>query len=138
MASTSVKLGYGTLVRIGRGGTPTWTTLLGVGDVTFPEQIRPDVDVTHMQSPGETEEGIPGLRPLGDWTLSQHYVQGNAVDLLLSDLEGTGETVLLEITPPDGTAVQWSGYVKGWTPTFPVKSQQMADLKMTIMAKVVD
>lgn len=138
MVSTAVKLGKNTTVRIGRGATPTWTTLVGVGDVTFPEQVRPDVDVTHQASPGDTEEAIPGLRPLGDWTLNMHYVQGSAVDVLLTDLEGTGETVLLEITPPSGTAVKWTAYVKGWTPTFPVKEAQKADLRMTVMAKVED
>ena len=137
MASTGVKLGKGCRVRIGRGATPTWTTLIGVGDVTFPEQARSSVDVTHMDSPGMTEEEIPGLRPVAEWTLSQHYIQGNAVDVLLSDLEDTGESVLLEITPPDGTAVSWAAIVKGWTPTFPVKDKQTAELKMAVMAKVV-
>lgn len=137
MASTNVKLGHGTTVRIGRGATPTWTPLTGFDTVSFPDQTRADVDVTHSGSPGETEESIPGLRSASDWKLSKHFIQGDAQDVLLTDLEDTGESVLLEITPPSGTAVQWTGYVKGWVPMLPTKTQQMADLTMRIMARVV-
>lgn len=76
MASTNVKLGHGTTVRIGRGATPTWTPLTGFDTVSFPDQTRADVDVTHSGSPGETEESIPGLRSASDWKLSKHFIQG--------------------------------------------------------------
>jgi hypothetical protein len=82
-ATTGVKIGHGTTVRIGRGGTPTYTALVGFDTVAFPAQPRADVDTTHSGSPNETEESIPGLRAGADWTLSLHYVQGNAADVLL-------------------------------------------------------
>lgn len=135
-ATTAVKLGHGTTVRIGRGGTPTYTALVGFDTVSFPAQPRADVDTTHSSSPNETEESIPGLRAGADWTLALHYVQGNAADVLLLDLEDTKEIVLLEITPPGGAAVEWQGYVKQWTPTLPTKDKQTAELSMRILAKV--
>lgn len=138
MASTGVKLGHGSTVRIGRGVTPTWTSLTnGAGDITLPSQVRPNIDVTHMGSPNATEEAILGLFPVADWSLSLHYVQGNPVDVLLSDLVGTDEIVLLEITPAGGTALTWAASVSGWTPTLEVKGAQKAELKMIVMARVV-
>ena len=136
MASTGVKLGHGSTIRIGRGATPAWTNITGADTVSFPEQQRADVDVTCLTSPDETEESIPGLRSASDWSIDKHYVQGDAQDVLLLDLEDTGETIILEITPIGGTAVKWTAYVKGWTPTLPSKSQMMATLTLRVMAKV--
>ncbi|NEX45186.1 phage tail tube protein [Pseudotabrizicola algicola] len=139
MASTGVRLGHGTVIRIGRGGTPTpiWTTLSGCEDVTFPERARADEDVTSMDSPDETEEFIPALRTAADWTLTKHYVPEDAEDVLLTDLEDSKELVLLEITPPGADdPIIWQGYVKNWLPTLPVKGAMKGALTMKIMAKV--
>lgn len=137
MSSTGVRIGHGTVVRIGRGATPVWTTLTGCEDVTFPNQQRADEDVTSMDSPNETEESIAGLRAAADWKLTKHYVPDDAEDDLLTDLVSTREKVLLEITPPGSTTPRkWQGYVKGWTPTMPVKGAMKADLEMRIMASV--
>ena len=139
MASTGVKLGKNTVVRIGRGATPTWTTLSGCEDVSFPDRTRADEDVTSMDSPDDTEEFIPGLRTAADWTLTKHYVPEDPEDELLQDLEGSGELVLLEITPPGATIPHvWQGYVKKWLPTMPVKGAMKGELGMKIMAKVVE
>lgn len=138
MASVGVKLGHGTTVRIGRGATPTWTTLTGCEDVTFPDRTPSDEDVTSMDSPGFTEEFIPGLFTAPDWSITKHYVPEDAEDTLLSALEGTGEIVLLEILPKGATEPHtWQGYVKKWLPTAPVKGAMKAELMLKIMAKVV-
>jgi hypothetical protein len=136
MASTGVTLGHGTIVRIGRGATPTYTKLTGMKVVSFPDQPRADVDVTHLESPNQTEESIPGLRPVADWTVNKHYVEANADDILLAALELTGETVILEITPFGGDAQKWAAYVKQFTPTFPADDKMTADLTMRVMSKV--
>lgn len=138
MASTGVKLGHGSVVRIGRGVTPTWTTLTGVEDITFPDQTRGDEDVTSMDSPNETEEFIPSLRTAADWSLTKHYVPEDAEDVLLLSLEASGELVMLSILPKGATvAHQWQGYVKKWLPTMPVKGAMKGEIGMKIMAKVV-
>lgn len=137
MASTGVTLGHGTIIRIGRGtGTIVYTKMTGAETVTFPEQPRADVDATWLESPDKTEESIPGLRPVADWTISKHYVPGGAEDDLLVDLEETGETVVLEITPFGGTAKKWSAYVKNYVPTMSAKGAMMVDLTLRVMAKV--
>jgi hypothetical protein len=139
MASTGVAIGHGSVIRIGVGATPTWTTLSGCGDFSFPDQPRADVDVTAMDSPNETEEFIPGLRSGADWTVNKQYVPEDAEDVLLAGLEATGEIVLLEITPKGATVpLQWLGYIKSWTPTIPVKDAMMGALMLRINNKVVD
>ncbi|WP_444452571.1 hypothetical protein ACTTAI_16345 [Rhodobacter capsulatus] len=137
MSSVGVRIGHGTIVRIGRGSTPVWTTLSGCEDVTFPAQKRADEDVTSMDSPNETEESIGGLKAAADWKVTKHYVPDDAEDELLTDLVETREKVILEITPPGSTIPRkWLGYVQGWTPTMPVKGAMKGDLEMRIMAAV--
>lgn len=137
MASTGVKLGKNTVVRIGRGNTPTWTTLTGCEDVTLPDRSPADEDVTAMDSPGFAEEFIPGLRASPDWSITKHYVPDDAEDVLLLAVEASQEKILLEITPP-GRAVpfKFQGYVKKWLPTMPVKGAMKGELTLKITALV--
>jgi len=140
MASVGVKLGHNSRVRIGRGETPVWTTLSGCEDVTLPDRSPADEDVTSMDSPGFTEEFIPGLFSAPDWSVTKHYVPEDAEDVLLSALEASrGERVLLEILPNGATEPHvYQGYVKKWLPTMPVKNAMKGELTMKIMAKVVE
>jgi predicted secreted protein len=137
MATLGVRLGKGALVRIGRGGTPTWTVMSGVEDITFPDQARADVDVTAHDSPGNSEENIPGLFVATDWSVTKHYVPENAEDALLQALVVSGENIILEITPPGATVpFRWTAYVKNWLPTVPVKDAMKAELVLRVMARI--
>jgi hypothetical protein len=138
MSSTGVRLGIGTVVRIGRGAGPTWTTLTGGEDVVLPDMTRADEDVTSMDSPNETEEFIPGLRTAADWSMTKHYVPDDAEDVLLYSIEATKELVILSIQAPGAAlAQQWQGYVKKWLPTMPVKGAMKGEIMMKIMARIV-
>lgn len=136
-ASSGVTLGYGTMVRVGRGSGPTWTEMLGFDDVQFPDQDRPDVDVTHLRSPGETEESIRGLKPVATLSLPLHYVPGSATDLLLTELEASGEDFILEITPSGGGAHTWAAYLNKYRmSSAPVKDKKMAEAVFKCKAKL--
>ncbi|MDF1801724.1 phage tail tube protein [Thalassovita sp.] len=138
MSSSGAVRGYGSTVRIGRGETPAWTKLTGVEEFDFPDQTPDDVPVTHLESPSDTEEGIPGMKKLAAWSLNMHYVPGNASDVLLMALADTREAVLLELTAVGAGAVQYAAYVKSWRPTgIKGTDKMMAELSMTVMAKVV-
>lgn len=138
MSSSGAVRGYGSTVRIGRGETPVWTKLTGVEEFEFPDQTPDDVPTTHLESPNDTEEAIPGMRKLAAWSIGLHYVPGNDTDVLLADLEDTGEDVILEITAVGATAVQYAAYVKSWRPTgIKANDKMMAQLSMTVKAKVV-
>lgn len=137
MSFTGVKLGKDAAVRLGYGVTPAFLVLTGLGDFSNPDQPSADVDVTSHSSPGRTEEAIPGLMPVAEWTVSKDYIQGTAEDEKLEELRLSGETIQLEITPPGGTARTWAAYVKSYVPTFPVKSQMKADLKLVVMAEII-
>jgi hypothetical protein len=135
-ASSGVKLGLGSTVRIGRGAGPIWTEIIGGDGVQFPDQTPDDVDVTWLKSPNGTEETIPGLKKVASWTLGLHYVPGSPTDLLLSDLEATGEDFILEITPVGGASHRWVAYVKIYKPTLNAKDKMTAEVMMTVKGKI--
>lgn len=134
--STNAILGHGTTVRIGRGSTPTWTALPGIETITFPEQVASDVDTTNLGSPGKTEESIPGLLPATDWKATMFYVPASAADVALAACLASGEYIILEITPNQGVAHQWTAYVKGYVPTMPTKDKMTVEITLRVMAAI--
>ena len=88
-----VDIGYGTKIRIGRGGGPAWTNIMGAEKASVPSQPPEDIDVTHFESPGRTRETMPGMKGVADYGLELQYWTGSPTDVLLqelSDLTGAG------------------------------------------------
>lgn len=138
-ASSGVTRGYGTTVRVGRGSTPDWHDIVGVEDVNFPDQTPPDVDVTWLNSPNDTEESIRGMKTIGTYVLPLQYVPGSPTDTVLSELEeqGSDEDVILEITPSGGGAHQWVAYVNSYRMTSATaKDKKMAEVTFKVKAKI--
>ncbi|WP_376872381.1 phage tail tube protein [Albirhodobacter sp. R86504] len=138
-ASSGVTRGYGSTVRIGVGETPTWTKLVGVEEFDFPDQTPDDIDTTHLESPGDTEESINGMKKAVDWDLAIQYAPGSATDVLLTGLMVSGEDFLLEIKAVGATERTWAAYVKSYRPTgINAKSKMMATAKIRVKAEVID
>lgn len=137
---TRAILGIGARVRIGRGATPTWTTLRECRDVTTPNSQRADIDVTNHDSANLTEENILGLFGAVDFSVEHTYVQASTEDVLILDLIGTGELVLLGITPAGQGATEetWLARVKGYEVSHPVKTEQRATVTLRVMNRVAD
>lgn len=141
-AQSEVDIGYGTVIRVGRGGTPTWTQIMGAETASVPSQPPEDIDVTHLQSPGRTRETKPGLKPVADYGLELQYWPGSATDILLKELAdltaaGTPETVILEITPNGGDTWQFDCYVNEYVPTSPVGDKQMVTASFKVQARIL-
>lgn len=92
MAVSGAKLGYGTLLKRGDGGSPeVFTTIAEVRSITLPTQEREDVDVTHMESPNATREFIAGLADTGEASCRLNFrpdhVSQGAVSGVIDDSE---------------------------------------------------
>lgn len=136
-ASTGVTLGYDTIVRAGVGSPAVWVEWIGFDDVNFPDQTPDDVDVTHLRSPGGTEESIPGLKKVANFVLPLQYVPGSATDVSIAALEATGEDFIFEITPSGGGAHQWVAYVANYRmSSAPAKDKKMAEVSLRVKAKI--
>ncbi|WP_353472326.1 phage tail tube protein [Salipiger sp. H15] len=134
------KIGYGSLVRIGVGATPTWTPLDLVGDLEMPDEQVDEVDVTHMKSPGRRKQFIAGLVDSGELAVPMNYIPGSASDILLISLRASREEVLVEITltdDEDATPETYSGFLKGYSRTAPIGDKMTAVATFRLSAQVV-
>jgi hypothetical protein len=139
MSSTGVTLGYGLTVEIGRGEVPTWTEIVGVGDVDFPTGEADEVDVTHMKSPSRTKEYIAGLDDNGVVTIPHHWVQGSDTDTLLTELKESREIIQIRFTTPEvgATPETYAGFLKSYKRSAPIEDKMMADAEFRINGLVV-
>ena len=136
-------IAYGYEMWIGRtvAETTTWTEILGIENLPFPEQVPEDQDVTHMKSPGRTRETIPGLLPVADATLEKQYWPSDDGDVLLNTLAdltaaGTRENVLIEFNTGGATPSArrtYRGYINTFTPTGTVGEKAMCSVTMKIL-----
>lgn len=126
---TEATIGYGLVIRIGRGDTPTWTTLEEIGDIEWPQAEADEHEATHMASPNRTKEFIAGLIDNGEVTIPMNWVPGSDTDVLLRDLQESGELVQVEFTAGnDGADPEtYVGFCKRYGRTSPVNGVQKAD-----------
>lgn len=141
MSSSGAVRGTGSSVRVGVGDPVTWTTLAGIETFDFPDQTRPELDTTHLGSPNDTEEAIPGMRPVATWTVDLHHVPGSATETVLSGLESSGEPFQLGLKAGGAAATEriFAGYVKGYIPKgIGPKNIQMATLSVVVQAEITE
>ncbi|TYB83941.1 phage tail tube protein [Oceaniovalibus sp. ACAM 378] len=137
-ASSGAVRGYGSTVRVGVGETPVWTKLVGVEEYEFPDQTPDNEEVTHLESPNDTEEFIRGMKKAPTWALNMHYAPGSESDIALTALEASGADYLLELTAVGADPVEYAAYLNSWRPIgINAKGKMMAVATMTVKAKVV-
>ena len=74
MSASIAGLGYGATFATGvDSGTITYTTVAEIATINFAGFSVPEVDVTHLASPGSMEESIPGLLKPGTIELTGNY-----------------------------------------------------------------
>jgi len=104
----------GTLLKFTpRGGSP-----LVVGKLTSVGEIQPEseeVDVTTLDSTGGYREYIQGFRDSGELELSGYHDAGDAGQKAMRTAFDSGEAGAFEVAFPDGSTVDFSGFVKSHT-----------------------
>lgn len=133
-------IGYGSIVRIGRGATPTWTTLDLIGDLEMPDEQVDEVEITHMKSLGRRKQFIAGLTDSGEVAIPMNYIPGSASDILLKELRTSREDVLVEITLTDDVDAEpetYSGFLKGYSRTAPIGDKMTAVATFRLSEEVI-
>ena len=133
IASTVVP-GMGTQWLIGDGASPeNFEAVAGVVSFNAGSSVANDIDVTHLRSPGRTQETIAGqivMEPFSGmmrWLPlhnSQSYAGGGSGSFIsggLAKLKETGEIRTHKLTfgpagSPEGMSMTFQGYVKDFSP----------------------
>lgn len=110
------KLGNGATIEIGVGATPTFTKLLRVLAFDAPDRTPEVIDITHLESPGNTRETMPGMRPNVTWSFDIQYEPDGETDTLLEGLAETNEAVQVRLDLKRAAKETYGGWVAGYTP----------------------
>lgn len=145
MTASQVDIAYEWEMWVGRTAdqTTTWTQIMGLESLPFPQQVPENIDVTHMQSPGRAREEKPGLLPVADTSFEKQYWPAHAGDVLLDTLaeltaEGESEDVFFEFHIPGAARRTYRGYVNAFNPTGSVGDKQMVAVDLRIFNRVDD
>lgn len=141
--SITPKIAHGATVRVGRGDTPTWTSITGCQNIEWPGVAPADIDITNMSSPGLAEENMPGLLPAQDWSIDVILDDGSDGDTALTALNarngstGVKELHLVEVTVAAKT-VTFVGYLKDYRPIGTLKGAVTMRATWRLMAIVAN
>lgn len=130
---SSAKTGYGTLFGIGDGATPeVFTNLAEVLDVTPPNEQTDKVEVTHMQSPDQTKEFIPGMTDPGQCSFDINFLPGVDDDAAIQLLRHPSGVQNFQITFPNGATWTFAGFLTDYAPKAPVNDRMRATVTFKV------
>ena len=98
--------------------TPAEGAQVSVGRLTSVGEIQSDseaLDVTTLESTGGYREYIQGFRDAGEVELSGFHDAGDAGQTALRAAYASGAIGAFEVCFPDGSKVEFSGFMKGHT-----------------------
>lgn len=135
---TSALHAWNTLLKIGDGGGPeAFTTIAEVTNITGPGLALDTIDVTNMSSPNAWREFIAGLLDAGEVSFDINYLPGNATHNagtgLVRDLKNRTKRNFQLVMPSSPTTTwNFSAYVTGFEPDFPVEDKIAASVTLKL------
>ncbi|MCL5995493.1 MAG: phage tail tube protein [Chloroflexi bacterium] len=130
---------FGTLLKIGDGGTPTetFTTVAEVTDIGGPELSLETIDFTHHSSPGGWRQFLPGLKDGGEISFSINFIPTNATQGhatgVLGDLDDRTQRNF-QLVFPDAGSTTWTfpALVTKFAPKAPIDDKLSADITLKV------
>lgn len=137
--ATSAAAAFGTLLKIGDGGSPeTFTTIAEIKTgPSGPELGRDTVDVTSHDSVNNWEEHIPTILRSGNVTFGINYLPANATHDagtgLIKDMkDGTLRNFQLVMADAASTTWSFAAYVVGFNPDFDPTAEINAEVTLKL------
>lgn len=133
--ATSAKIGYGTLLKVGDGGSPTelFTTLnVEVTSITPFGYTREAIDATHMQSADSFKDYIAGLMDAGEVSIELSFIP-SASDPVVAALVAGAQNY--QILFPSIATFTFRAICTSYSPTAPVDGKMSASAAFKISGK---
>lgn len=134
---TDAAIGYGTLLKVGDGGSPTevFTTLdAEVTSITPFGYTREAIDATHMQSPDSFKEYIAGLMDAGEVSVEMSFIPSASDPLVAALVYGARN---YQILFPTIATFTFRAICTSYSPTAPVDGKMTASAAFKISGKPV-
>jgi len=113
--------GVGTIIQKWDLTSTEWQTIAEVTNISGPGMVRDLIEVTSLDSTDGYREFISGFRDGGNVVLSMNYTRAG-LDIFFADFEST-VIQNYEIILPDGTSIEFEGFVQEFPLTIPTDSQ---------------
>ena len=120
--------GLGIKIRI---KVPPATAFVEIGEpfeITPPQQLDDEIEVTHFSSPDGVKEYIGGLTDPGECSFTVNYVPGGSTETLILAAKATRKPVPFEFEWPNGAVCAFDLLVRGFQPAAPLNDRLTAQV----------
>lgn len=139
---SNAKFGYGTLVKMGDGGSPeTFTAIAELrGDISLPGMESDEIEVTTHNNAvnGRAKEKILGLIDPGTLEFEVNYIATDATHIAMRQAMYNQTKKNFQLLSPTGDLTTLSGYVQSMPRTYPVGDAINAQIKILITGLPVE
>lgn len=110
---------------------PPASTFVDIGEpfeITPPQQLDDEIEVTHFGSPDGTKEFIGGLTDPGECSFTINYVPGGPTETLILAAKALRKPVAFKFTWPNGAVWAFDLLVRGFQPAAPLNDRLTAQV----------
>jgi len=136
MAATIGTSGFGTLLQVGDGASPTevFSTIAEVTGLSGPSLSLETIDATHMESPNNFRELIPSLKSAGEVSFDLNFLPGESSQqgLTTDYLNRTLRNFRIVWTDTGTTTWGFSAYITSFEPSAAIDDKLSASVTLTI------
>jgi len=134
--SSQAKFGYGTLVKMGDGGSPeTFTSIAELrGTIAFSGMASAEIDITTHNNAvnGRAKEKIPGLIDPGSIDIEINYIATDVTHVAVRTAWQNQTKKNFQILSPQGDLTSCSGYIMTLPVSYPTGDSITAKIKIMI------
>ena len=106
-------------------------------EITPPEQMDDEIEVTHFGSPDGVKEFIGGLTDPGECSFNINYVPGGATEELLLAAKATRKPRAFKFTWPNGVTWSFDLLIRGYQPTAPLNDRLTCQVTGRVSGSIV-
>ncbi|PCG09652.1 hypothetical protein COA17_07275 [Sphingomonas ginsenosidimutans] len=120
--------------------TANATTYTDIGeptDITPPQSMDDEIEVTHYNSPNGTKEFIGGLTDPGECTFTINYIPDGATERLILGAKALRKPRGFKLTWPNGVTWTFDLLIRGFQPTAPLNDRLTAEVTGRVSGSVV-
>ena len=133
---SQAKFGYGTLVKIGDGGSPeTFTAIAELrGDISFSGMESEEIEITTHNNAvnGRAKEKLPGLIDPGSLEIEINYIASDATHVAARNAWANQTKKNFQVLSPFGDLISCAGYIMSLPITFPIGDSINAKIKIML------
>lgn len=133
---SNAKFGYGTLVKMGDGGSPeTFTTIAELrGEIAFDGMESDSIEITTHNNAinGRAKEKIPGLIDPGNLNFEINYIANEVTHVACRQAWANQTRKNFQILSPYGDLTSLVGYIMTMPISYPVDDSINAKIKIMI------